>query len=109
MPMKILISNDDGYQAPGIVALHAALKDIAEVEVIAPEPFVRYCALCGWVLARAHARTGDAAAICGYLGSGTVFDEAIVSFALDYAAVTEADHARLVDAIARGDVHAEDG
>ncbi len=35
--MKILISNDDGYQAPGIVALHAALKDIAEVEVIAPE------------------------------------------------------------------------
>lgn len=35
--MKILISNDDGFQAPGIVALHAALKDIAEVEVIAPE------------------------------------------------------------------------
>lgn len=35
--MKILISNDDGYQAPGIVALHAALKDIADVEVIAPE------------------------------------------------------------------------
>ena len=36
-PMKILISNDDGYQAPGIVALYEALKDIAEVEVIAPE------------------------------------------------------------------------
>jgi 5'-nucleotidase len=35
--MKILISNDDGYMAPGIVALHAALKDIAEVEVVAPE------------------------------------------------------------------------
>lgn len=35
--MKILISNDDGFQAPGIVALHDALKDIAEVEVIAPE------------------------------------------------------------------------
>lgn len=35
--MKILISNDDGYQAPGIVALHAALQDIAEVEVVAPE------------------------------------------------------------------------
>jgi 5'-nucleotidase len=35
--MKILISNDDGFQAPGIVALHAALQDIAEVEVIAPE------------------------------------------------------------------------
>lgn len=36
-PMKILISNDDGFQAPGIVALYEALKDIAEVEVIAPE------------------------------------------------------------------------
>ena len=36
-PMKILISNDDGYQAPGIVALYEALKDVAEVEVIAPE------------------------------------------------------------------------
>jgi 5'-nucleotidase len=35
--MKILISNDDGFQAPGIVALHDALKDVAEVEVIAPE------------------------------------------------------------------------
>ncbi len=35
--MKILISNDDGFQAPGIVALHGALKDVAEVEVIAPE------------------------------------------------------------------------
>jgi 5'-nucleotidase len=35
--MKILISNDDGFQAPGIVALHEALKDMAEVEVIAPE------------------------------------------------------------------------
>ncbi len=35
--MKILISNDDGYQAPGIVALHDALKDLADVEVVAPE------------------------------------------------------------------------
>ena len=35
--MKILISNDDGYQAPGLLALFNALKDVAEVEVIAPE------------------------------------------------------------------------
>jgi uncharacterized protein (DUF2252 family) len=85
------------------------MKASVDLEVIAPEPFVRYCGLCGWVLARAHARTGDAAAICGYLGSGSAFDEAIVSFALDYSAVAEADHARLVDAIARGEVDAEDG
>jgi len=37
MPMKILICNDDGYQAPGVAALYEALKDVAEVEVIAPE------------------------------------------------------------------------
>jgi 5'-nucleotidase len=36
-PMKILLSNDDGYQAPGLVALHEAIKDLAEVEVVAPE------------------------------------------------------------------------
>jgi 5'-nucleotidase len=35
--MKILLSNDDGYQAPGLVALHAALQDLADIEVIAPE------------------------------------------------------------------------
>ncbi|HYF17756.1 MAG TPA: 5'/3'-nucleotidase SurE, partial [Ramlibacter sp.] len=35
--MKILLSNDDGYQAPGLVALHEALHDLADVEVVAPE------------------------------------------------------------------------
>ena len=83
-------------------------KASVDLEVIAPEPYVRYCGLCGWVLARAHARTGDAAAISGYLGSGTVFDEAIVSFATDYARVADADHARLVEAIAAGDIVADE-
>ena len=82
-------------------------KASVDLEVIAPEPFVRYCGLCGWVLARAHARTGDPAAISGYLGHGTVFDEAIVAFATGYAAVAEADHARLGAAIAAGDITAD--
>ncbi|HKY66595.1 MAG TPA: DUF2252 domain-containing protein, partial [Acidimicrobiales bacterium] len=84
------------------------MKASVDLTVIAPEPFVRYCALCGWVLARAHARTGDPVALTGYLGSGTVFDEAIAAFATDYAAVAEADHARLVTAVAAGDIEVVD-
>jgi len=63
-------------------------------------------ALCGAVLARAHARTGDAAAISGYLGSGEAFVEAICEWAMLYAQQTRIDHARLVAAIADGDIEA---
>jgi uncharacterized protein (DUF2252 family) len=57
---------------------------------------------CGWALARAHARTGDSVAISGYAGTSDRFAETIADFAEAYADQTEADHARLVDAIARG-------
>jgi uncharacterized protein (DUF2252 family) len=66
-----------------------------------------YGALCALVLARAHARTGDAAAIAGYLGRGPAFDRAVAGFAAKYAAANERDHALLVDAIASGRVAAE--
>ncbi len=65
-----------------------------------------YGALCGRALARAHARTGDAASIAGYLGRGAAFDRAIAGFAANYAAVNERDHAALVAAIASGRVTA---
>ena len=84
------------------------MKASVNLDVIAPEPFVRYGGLCGWALARSHARTGDPAVIAGYLGAGTAFDDAIVSFALDYAKVADADHGRLVDAIAAGRIVADD-
>ncbi|MHB8682216.1 MAG: DUF2252 domain-containing protein [Acidimicrobiales bacterium] len=64
-----------------------------------------YAALCGWVLARAHARAGGpavAGAIAGYLGTGSVFDDAVVAFSLAYAEQTEADHAALVWALHDG-------
>jgi hypothetical protein len=57
-----------------------------------------YGALCGMALARAHARTGDAVQIAGYLGGSTAFDNAIASWAAKYAVTNEADHAALVDA-----------
>jgi uncharacterized protein (DUF2252 family) len=61
-----------------------------------------YGALCARALARAHARTGDAAALSGYLGSGPSFDHAIGEFSAKYAANNLADHAALVEAVAGG-------
>ena len=66
-----------------------------------------YARLCAWTLARAHARSGDAIAIAGYLGSSDVFDRAITDFAEAYADQNERDHAALLDAIAAGRVTAD--
>lgn len=66
------------------------------------EGLIYFGALCGWALARAHARTGDAVQIAGYLGSGDVFDRAIVDFSELYAETTVADHRALLDAVSAG-------
>ena len=65
-----------------------------------------YVKLCGWALARAHARTGNPARIAGYLGKSDSFDEAIEKFAVAYADQTERDHAALLKAIRAGRIHA---
>ncbi len=66
-----------------------------------------YAKLCGRTLARAHARSGDAAAISGYLGESVAMDDALAEFAIAYAGQTRADHAALVDAINQGHIAAE--
>ena len=58
-----------------------------------------YGALCGWTLARAHARSGDRIAIAAYLGNSDVFDRAITKFAAAYADQNERDYQSLVDAV----------
>ena len=71
-----------------------------------------YAGLCGWVLARGHARSAGAAGaarIAGYLGSSAAFDQAVGSFALSYAEQTEADHAALVAAVRAGRLPAVTG
>jgi uncharacterized protein (DUF2252 family) len=70
------------------------------------QEWTEYAGLCGWALARAHARTGDPARIAGYLGNNDSFDEAIEKFAVAYADQTERDHAMLVKAIRAGKIHA---
>ena len=66
------------------------------------QDWLEYIDLCGWALARAHARTGDPARIAGYLGKSDAFDEAIEKFAVAYADQAERDHVALVKAIRAG-------
>jgi uncharacterized protein (DUF2252 family) len=84
-------------------------KGSANIEQMKPQGMATYARLCGWTLARAHARSGDRIAIAGYLGSGPVFDEALVPFAESYADQNERDHRALADAVASGRVEAVSG
>lgn len=81
----------------------------AEVELMSPARLSVYVTLCGWTLARAHARSGDRVAIAAYLGSGSAFDRAAAAFAELYADQTERDHAALVEAERAGRIEVEHG
>ena len=84
-------------------------KGSAEIEVMVPAGMQAYGELCGWTLARAHARSGDRFAIAAYLGSGPAFDVALGEFAQAYADQNEDDYQALTDAIRSGRVVAETG
>lgn len=85
------------------------MKGSADLAGQSPDQMTLYAELCGHVLARAHARTGDAAMISGYMGDGDVFDSAIVAFATAYADQAERDHAALAAAVKSGKITAEIG
>jgi uncharacterized protein (DUF2252 family) len=80
-----------------------------EIQLLRPEGLQMYGALCGWTLARAHARSGDRIAIASYLGGSDVFDRAIAKFAAAYAYQNERDYQALVDAVKTGRITAEQG
>ena len=80
-----------------------------DIETMLPTGLRIYAELCGWTLARAHARSGDRIAIAAYLGGGDVFDQAITRFAAAYADQTERDHAALAKAAASGRIPVETG
>jgi uncharacterized protein (DUF2252 family) len=82
-------------------------KFSAPVETMVPRGMRMYGELCGWTLARAHARSGDRIAIAAYLGGSDVFDKAITQFAAAYADQNERDYNALVDAVASGRITAE--
>ena len=79
------------------------------MEEMVPDGLAFYARMCGQILARAHARSGDRVAIAAYLGSGDRFDNAIADFAESYADQNERDHAALVDAVATGRLVAQRG
>jgi len=84
-------------------------KGAAVAEEMEPIGMRDYAALCGWTLARAHARTGDRIAISAYLGEDAVVDNALAEFAEKYADQTERDHAALTAAVSDGRVAAQTG
>jgi hypothetical protein len=81
-------------------------KFSADIEALTATGMRAYGELCGWTLARAHARSGDRIAIAAYLGQSAVFDQAIAEFAAAYADQNERDHQALTAAVASGRVTA---
>jgi len=82
------------------------MKFSIPLEGTSAEQVSRYAEICGTVLARAHAKSGNAATISGYLGKSDVFDQALGDFALAYADQTVRDHAALVAAVNSGRIKA---
>ena len=84
-------------------------KGSADVEGMVPAGMEIYARMCGWTLARAHARSGDRIAIGAYLGKGDEFDRAIVAFSNAYADQNERDYKQLVEAVDSGRIKAQTG
>jgi predicted alpha/beta hydrolase len=85
------------------------MKASAVVEGMTPVAMRFYAQICGWTLARAHARSGDAIAIAEYLGPDGTFDNAIADFSAGYAEQNQRDYDAFVKAIADGRIQAVTG
>jgi uncharacterized protein (DUF2252 family) len=84
-------------------------KASLEVDAMGPAELARYGEVCGWTLARAHARSGDGVAIAAYLGGGTAFDEAVADFAEAYADQNERDYEAVAAETAAGRLEVREG
>jgi uncharacterized protein (DUF2252 family) len=85
------------------------MKGSAEVEQMTPLGLTFYARICGWTLARAHARSGDPIAIAEYLGTGDQFDRSITDFSERYADQNERDYQEFTGAIRSGRLEALEG
>ena len=83
-------------------------KGSADIGGMTPAGMNLWGQMCGWTLARAHARSGDRVAIASYLGKSDAFDRAIVDFAVSYADQSQRDHALLREAVDSGRLEAAD-
>jgi predicted alpha/beta hydrolase len=85
------------------------MKGSALVELMAPVTLTYYGQMCGWTLARAHARSGDPVAIAAYLGDSDAFDRSITDFSVRYADQNERDYQDFVAAVRSGRLEALEG
>ena len=85
------------------------MKGSALVEAMSPSTLGIYASICGWTLARAHARSGDPIAISEYLGDSDAFDRAVADFSKRYADQNDRDYQEFVDAIRSGRLQALQG
>jgi uncharacterized protein (DUF2252 family) len=85
------------------------MKGSAVVELMAPVTLTYYAQICGWTLARAHARSGDAVAMAFYLGRDDAFDRSIIDFCERYADQNERDYEEFVKAVRSGRLEAVEG
>ncbi len=85
------------------------MKGSVLVEAMTPLALTFYAGICGWTLARAHARSGDPVAIAGYLGSSDAFDRSITNFSERYANQNEQDYQEFVKAARSGRLDAIEG
>ena len=84
-------------------------KISVDIETMTPDEIMIYGKMCGWTLARAHARSGDRIAISAYLGKNAAFDQALAEFATAYAEQNQRDYQALSDAVKSGRIKAETG
>jgi hypothetical protein len=85
------------------------MKGSALVELMAPATLMYYAQMCGWTLARAHARSGDPVAMAAYLGRDDAFDRSITNFSERYADQNEQDYEEFVKAVRSGRLQAVEG
>ena len=85
------------------------MKGSAVVEGMLPVGMTFYARICGWTLARAHARSGDPVAMAEYMRDGQAFDRALVDFSRRYADQNERDYESFVNAVASGRIDAVQG
>ena len=84
------------------------MKGTTDVERLSPRGLRQYAAVCGWALAQAHARGGDAAMLRGYMGRSETFDRALCRFARAYADQTERDFGLFQKAVRAGRLQAHE-
>ncbi|MGD0701054.1 MAG: DUF2252 domain-containing protein [Trebonia sp.] len=103
------ITGPDGVDRDFYVRQLRDWKFSVPIELMRPEGMMLYARLCGWTLARAHARSGDRIALAAYLGGSAKFDDAIADFAETYADQNELDYAQFQAAVRDGKAEAIPG